>query len=54
MIIEIPNNYGGSLEIESKNGMVKIDKYKTNIKKETEKENTEDSDEEFYKKFFNI
>lgn len=52
MIIEIPNNYDGSLEIESKSGLVRIEKYKirTDLELKTEKTN----DEDFYKKFFNI
>lgn len=51
MIIEIPRTYEGSLEIESKSGIVKLDQYKRLIEKEEKKDNTQ---EDFYKNFFNI
>lgn len=50
MIIEIPKNYKGTLEIESNNGSIKIDKYKM-FNEEVKVENDK---EEFYKYFFNI
>lgn len=51
MVIELPKNYEGSLEIESKTGVVKIEKYKI---LEKEKELEEEQVEDFYKNFFNI
>ncbi len=51
LVVEIPKEYAGTLEAESKTGAVKLEKYK--ILNETEK--VEDSQkEDFYKNFFNI
>lgn len=51
MIIEIPKNYRGTLEIENKSGSVKLDKYKIVNEEENININT---DQDFYKNFFNI
>lgn len=50
MIFEIPKQYEGSLEVESKTGTIKMEKYKMQTVEEIEDDQVDD----FYKNFFNI
>lgn len=51
LIIEIPKEYNGSLEAESKTGTIKLEKYKMLNEVEKDEDNQK---EDFYKNFFNI
>lgn len=52
MIVEIPKKYKGSLEVQSKNGLVKLEQYK--IVDEENNLNLLEENQDFYKNFFNI